>query len=92
MHLSAVSGKFTLDTVQCVTRDRKKLVLTAIVFSIHLLEQLLSARAISAGGLRFNTWVGQIGTVSPTTRHRCDVPSELCVAQTLSSGDSPSTS
>ena len=39
--------------------------------------QLLGAHAIGAGGLGFKSRVGQIGTVSPTSRHRCDVPSEL---------------
>ena len=29
-------------------------------------------------GLGFDSRTGQIGTVSPTTRHRCDVSSELC--------------
>ena len=36
-----------------------------------------------AGGLGFDSRAGQIGTVSPTTRHRCDV------AQALSRGDGP---
>ena len=31
-----------------------------------------------AGGLGFKSRAGQIGSVSPTARHRCDVPSELC--------------
>ena len=34
--------------------------------------------AIGAGGLRFDSRAGQISTVSPTARHRCDVSSELC--------------
>ena len=34
--------------------------------------------AIGAGGLEFKSRVGQIGTVSPTARHRSDDPSELC--------------
>ena len=42
------------------------------------LAQLLSAHAIGAGDLRFELRVGQISTMSPTARHRCDVPSELC--------------
>ena len=42
------------------------------------LAQLLSAHALGAEGLEFQSRVGQIGTVSPTARHRCDVPSELC--------------
>ena len=33
---------------------------------------------IGAGGLGFDSRAGQIDTVSPTTRHRCDVSSELC--------------
>ena len=33
---------------------------------------------IGAGGLRFDFWAGQIGTVSPTVHHRCNVSSELC--------------
>ena len=31
-----------------------------------------------AEGLRLDSRVGQIGTVSPTTCHRCDVSSKLC--------------
>ena len=42
------------------------------------LAQLLSAHATAAGGLGFKSRVGQIGAVSPTARHCCDVPSELC--------------
>ena len=34
--------------------------------------------AIGAGGLGFDSRAGQIDTVSPTARHRCDVSSELC--------------
>ena len=34
--------------------------------------------AIGAGSLRFHTPAGQIGTVSPTARHCCDVSSEQC--------------
>ena len=36
------------------------------------------AHAIGAGGLGFDSRAGQIYTVSPTTRHRCDDSSELC--------------
>ena len=35
--------------------------------------QLLSAQAIGAEGVGFDSRAGQIGTVSPTARHRCDV-------------------
>ena len=38
-----------------------------------LLAQLLSAQVIGAEGLGFDSQDGQIGTVSPTTRHRCDI-------------------
>ena len=41
------------------------------------LAQLLIARFWS-GRSGFDSWTGQIGTVSPTARHRCDVSSELC--------------
>ena len=34
----------------------------------RLLAQLLSAQAIGAGGLRFDSQAGQIGTVSPPLR------------------------
>ena len=34
--------------------------------------------AIGAGGLGFDSRAGQIGTVLPTARHRCDNSSELC--------------
>ena len=44
----------------------------------RLLAQLLSAHAFGAGGLGFKSPVGQIGSASPTARHRCDVSSELC--------------
>ena len=37
------------------------------------LAQLLSAQVIDAEDLGFNSRDGQIGTVSPTARHRCDV-------------------
>ena len=37
-----------------------------------------SARIIRAGGLGFDSRAGQIGTVSPPARPRCDVSSELC--------------
>ena len=45
------------------------------------LAQLLSAHAyhaIGVGGLGFKFRTGQMGTVSPTARHRCDVSSVLC--------------
>ena len=42
------------------------------------LAKLLSEHALGAGGLGFKSRVGQIGTVSPTARHHCDVPSKLC--------------
>ena len=42
------------------------------------LAQLLSTHAIGAGGLGFKSRVGQISTVSPTARNRCDVSSEMC--------------
>ena len=32
------------------------------------LAQLLSAHAIGAGGLGFDSWAGQIGTMSPPLR------------------------
>ena len=34
--------------------------------------------AISEGGLGFDSRASQIGTVSPTAHHWCDVSSELC--------------
>ena len=37
------------------------------------LAQLLSAHAVDAEGIGFKSRVGQIGTVSPTACHRCDV-------------------
>ena len=39
--------------------------------------QLPSQHAIGAGSLGFKSRIDQIGTVSPTTRHRYDVSSEL---------------
>ena len=42
------------------------------------IAQLLSAHASGSGGLEFDSRVGQIGTESPTARHRCDVSLELC--------------
>ena len=41
------------------------------------LAQLLSTHISGAGGLGFNSRAGQIGTVSPTARHPCDVSAEL---------------
>ena len=41
------------------------------------LAQLFSAQIIGAGGLGFKSRTGQINTVSPTARHRCDVSSDL---------------
>ena len=37
------------------------------------LAQLLNAQVIGAEGLGFDSRDGQIGTVSPTARHCCDV-------------------
>ena len=34
--------------------------------------------AIGVGDHGFDIWIGQIGTVSPSARHRCDVSFELC--------------
>ena len=42
------------------------------------IEPQTSRTAIGGEGLGFNSRIGQIGTVSLTTRHRCDVSSELC--------------
>ena len=53
---------------------------------MFVLAQLLSARATGAGGLGFDSRTGQIGTVSPMARHRCDASSEL-VARALSRED-----
>ena len=39
----------------------------------RLLAQLLSAQAVGAGGLGFDCRAGEIGIMSPTARHRCDV-------------------
>ena len=44
----------------------------------RMADQLLSAHAIGAERLRYKHRVSQIGTVSPTACHRCDVLSELC--------------
>ena len=41
------------------------------------LAQLLSAHVIGAEGLGFDLRTGQIGTVSPTARHRYEVSSGL---------------
>ena len=54
----------------------------------EVLAQLLSANAIGEGDLGFQSRVGQIGTVSATSRHRCDVPLELC-SPALCRGDGP---
>ena len=37
------------------------------------LAQLLSSQVVGAESLGFDSRDGQIGTVSPTARHRCDV-------------------
>ena len=49
-----------------------------ISFINRPLAQLLSTQAIGAAGLRLDSRVGQIDTMSPTARHRCDVSSKLC--------------
>ena len=63
-----------------VSKNRQVLVdcfyiLSFVIFieDTGLLAQLLSAHTIDAGGLEFNSHAGQIRTVSPTVRHRCDV-------------------
>ena len=45
------------------------------------------AHVFGARGLGFDSWVDQIGAVSPTDHHRCDV--SCCAAQALSRGDGP---
>ena len=42
------------------------------------LAQLLSAHGIGERGVGFDSRNGQIGTVSPAVRHRCDAFLELC--------------
>ena len=42
---------------------------------VSWLAQMLSARYQCE---RFDSRASEIGTVSPTTCHRCDVPSQLC--------------
>ena len=48
------------------------------LLSYRPFAQLPSQHAIGAGGLGFKSWVDQIATVSPATRHSYDVSSELC--------------
>ena len=45
---------------------------------VQSLQTMQKYFAAYAGGLGFDSRAGQIGTVSPTTRQRCDVASELC--------------
>ena len=66
---------FQLDYFTC---KKKVLCFKALKSLNRSLAQLLGAHAIGAVGLRFDSWVSQIGIVSPTVRHCCDVPSELC--------------
>ena len=49
-----------------------------MLFTNRPLAQLLNAQAIGVGGLGFDSRAGQIGSVLATTRHRCNVSSELC--------------
>ena len=49
-----------------------------IIISTGWFAHLLSAQAIGAVGLRFDSRAGLIDIVSPTARHRCDVSSETC--------------
>ena len=44
----------------------------------RVLAQLLSAHVIGAESQEFASRAGQIGTVSTTARHPCDVFSKLC--------------
>ena len=48
-----------------------------VAFHNRPLAQLRNAHAIGAGGLGFKSRAGQIGTVSPTARHCCDVSPKL---------------
>ena len=48
-----------------------------VSFNIGRLGQC-QAHAVGAVGLVFDSRDDQIGTMSPTARHRCDVSSELC--------------
>ena len=41
-------------------------------------DGVVNDTANGAVGLAFDSQACQIGSVSPTTRHRCDVSSELC--------------
>ena len=59
-----------------VSRKLKFLRSDKLVMACRL-AQLLRTR-IGAGDVGFNSRAGQIGIVSPTARHRCDVTFELC--------------
>ena len=48
-------------------------VLDSIFGPVPAVNSLLSAQVIGAEGLGFDSRDGQIGTVSPTACHRCDV-------------------
>ena len=59
-----------------ITKERN--ICEEFSFEYGPLAQLLRSHVIGAGGLGFKSRVGQIGAVSPTTRHFCDVLSKLC--------------
>ena len=63
---------------QCMYHLLMRMCSILIRMLILTLAQLLSAHAIGAVGLGFKSRVGQIGSMSLTDRHRCDVSSELC--------------
>ena len=48
-----------------------------IIKILYIIYLSFQADAIGAGDLGLNSRAGQIGTVSPTARHRCEVSSEL---------------
>ena len=51
-------------------------------------SSIVKGRAIGSKDLGCDSWAGQIVTVSPRARHRCDVSSELCCPG-ASRGDGP---
>ena len=52
-------------------------------------SSIACAHAIKVEGPGLKSRAGQIGAVSPTARHRCDVSSELCSPGATGRGDGP---
>ena len=73
-----MSNEHSFSALKRIKKNMALIIITHKYIFYLALAQLLSAHVLRAEGLGFKSWVGQIGTVSPTARHRSDVVSELC--------------